>query len=119
MNELCGKGAGELVDMSSQQTVDGLMQGLLGMKRGEVKDVPVKLESGAKAAFHVTVKECHAGSPLGIPTGAGAQQVTGRDSIDTVEAAIGPIIVGVVIGVILEQGLDLRRTKADALPRVE
>lgn len=52
-----GKGSGELVDMSSEQTVEGLTQGLLGMKRGEKKDVPVKLENAPKAVFHTTVKE--------------------------------------------------------------
>lgn len=52
-----GKGADELVDMSSPQTVEGLTQGLVGMRRGETKDVPVTLEGGKKASFRATVKE--------------------------------------------------------------
>lgn len=55
-----GKGTDELVDMSSEQTVEGLTKGLLGLGRGEEKDVPVTLEGGKKAAFHVTVKEIKA-----------------------------------------------------------
>lgn len=55
-----GKGADELVDMASPQTVEGLTQGLTGMARGETKDVPVKLEGGKPAVFHVTVKEIKA-----------------------------------------------------------
>ncbi len=52
-----GKGQDELVDMSSEQTVEGLTKGLLGLKRGDTKDVPVTLEGGKAAIFHVTVKE--------------------------------------------------------------
>ncbi|MBI4345930.1 MAG: trigger factor [Elusimicrobia bacterium] len=55
-----GKGQDELVDMSSEQTVEGLTTGLLGLGRGEAKDVPVTLEGGKKAVFHVTVKEIKA-----------------------------------------------------------
>lgn len=55
-----GKGNDELVDMSSEQTVEGLTQGLLGLGRGDVKDVPVKLEGDKPATFHVTVKEIKA-----------------------------------------------------------
>ncbi|MBI4422424.1 MAG: trigger factor [Elusimicrobia bacterium] len=54
------KGADELVDMSSPQTVEGLTQGLLGAKRGESRDVPVTFEDGRKAMFHVTIKELKA-----------------------------------------------------------
>jgi trigger factor len=53
------KGSGELVDMSSEQTVAGLTDGLLGMKRGEVKEVTVKL-GGQDTALNVTVKEIKA-----------------------------------------------------------
>lgn len=55
-----GKGTDELVDMSSPQTVEGLTPGLLGMARGETKDVPVTLEGGKKGVFNVTVKEIKA-----------------------------------------------------------
>jgi trigger factor len=50
------KGSGELVDMSSEQSVAGLTDGLLGMKRGEVKEITVKL-GGQDAALSVAVKE--------------------------------------------------------------
>lgn len=50
------KGENELVDMSSEQTVEGLNEGLLGMKRGEGKLIPVKI-SGKDVALTVTIKE--------------------------------------------------------------
>lgn len=50
------KGAGELVDMSSEQTVAGLTEGLLGLKRGETKEVTVKL-GGQDTVLSVAVKE--------------------------------------------------------------
>lgn len=53
------KGDNELVDMSSDQTVEGLSAGLLGLKRGETKDVEVKL-SEKPATLRVTVKEIKA-----------------------------------------------------------
>ena len=51
-----GTGKGELVDMSSDQTLEGLTAGLLGMKRGETKELEVKLE-GKPASCKVTVNE--------------------------------------------------------------
>lgn len=50
------KGENELVDMSSEQTLEGLAEGLLGLQRGQSKDVPVKLR-GREALLRVTVKE--------------------------------------------------------------
>lgn len=50
------KGQGELVDMASDQTVEGLLPALKGMKREESKDVPVKLD-GKDAVLKVSVKE--------------------------------------------------------------
>jgi trigger factor len=50
------KGENELVDMSSDQTVEGLVEGLAGMGVGESKDVEVKL-SDKPATLKVTVKE--------------------------------------------------------------
>lgn len=50
------KGQGELVDMSSDQTVEGLVAGLTGMKREETKEIPTKLED-KPAVLQVTVKE--------------------------------------------------------------
>jgi trigger factor len=51
-----GKGENELVDMSSDQTLEGLADGLAGMKRGDSKDVSVKL-GGKPAVLKATVKE--------------------------------------------------------------
>ena len=50
------KGDNELVDMSSDQTLEGLVEGIVGMKRGESKDLPVKL-NGKSATIKASVKE--------------------------------------------------------------
>jgi len=50
------KGENELVDMSSDQTIDGLIEGMLGMKVGETKDIAVKINE-KPASLKVTVKE--------------------------------------------------------------
>lgn len=50
------KGAGELVDMSADQSVEGLKEGLKGLKRGESKTIKVKL-GGKDADLTVTVTE--------------------------------------------------------------
>ncbi|MBI3289381.1 MAG: trigger factor [Elusimicrobia bacterium] len=50
------KGSSELVDMSAEQTVEGLAEGLKGMKRGEAKSIKVKL-AGKDAELQVTVTE--------------------------------------------------------------
>ena len=50
------KGTSELVDMSAEQSVEGLTSGLLGMKRGESKPLKVKL-GGKETDLSVTVKE--------------------------------------------------------------
>ena len=50
------KGEAELVDMSSEQTLAGLAEGLMGLKRGESKEIAVKLR-GKDATLKVSVKE--------------------------------------------------------------
>jgi trigger factor len=50
------KGSSELVDMSAEQSVTGLTEGLKGMKRGETKSIGVKL-GGKDAELSVTVTE--------------------------------------------------------------
>jgi trigger factor len=50
------KGTSELVDMSAEQTVAGLIAGLKGMKRGESKTIKVKL-GGKDADLAVTLTE--------------------------------------------------------------
>jgi len=51
-----GKGKGELIDMSSDQTIEGLNKGLLGAKRGDVKEFDVKINKEETHA-KVTVVE--------------------------------------------------------------
>lgn len=51
-----GTGKGELVDMSSDQTVDGLVEGLKGAKKGESREFEVKLD-GKPAHCKATVQE--------------------------------------------------------------
>ena len=51
-----GKGSQELVDMSSDQTIDGLIANLKGMKRDESRNFEVKIED-KPADCAVTVKE--------------------------------------------------------------
>jgi trigger factor len=50
------KGAGELVDLSAEQSVEGLTEGLKGLKRGESKTIKVKL-GGKDADLTVTLTE--------------------------------------------------------------
>ena len=50
------KGEGELVDMSSDQTIEGLTAGLAGMARGQSKEIPVKID-GKPVTLKVTVRE--------------------------------------------------------------
>ena len=53
------KGTAELVDMAAEQSVEGLSEGLKGMKRGETKVLKVKL-GGKDADLSVEVKEIKA-----------------------------------------------------------
>jgi trigger factor len=50
------KGTSELVDLSAEQSVEGLNEGLKGMKRGETKTLKVKL-GGKDADLAVTLTE--------------------------------------------------------------
>lgn len=51
-----GTGKGELVDLSSDQTVEGLTQGLLGATKGETRELSVKID-GQPAVCKATVVE--------------------------------------------------------------
>lgn len=53
------RGNSELVDMSSEQSVEGLTVGLKGMRRAETKTLQVKL-GGQRTDLEVTVKEIKA-----------------------------------------------------------
>src|SRR5262249_5182598 len=50
------KGTDQLLDMSSPGSVEGLAEGLIGAKRGESREIPVKL-NGKPAVIKVAVKE--------------------------------------------------------------
>ncbi len=50
------KGEAELVDLSSEQLTEGLAQGLLGMKRGETKEISVKIQDRA-VSLSTTIRE--------------------------------------------------------------
>lgn len=50
------KGKQELVDMSAEQSVEGLVEGLLGAKRGESREFPVKIAK-QEAVCRVSVSE--------------------------------------------------------------
>ncbi len=53
---LAAKSENELVDMSSKQLLEGLVEGLMRMKRGETKEISVSIK-GKPARLQVTVKE--------------------------------------------------------------
>lgn len=50
------KGVDQLLDVSSPGSVEGLGEGLIGAKRGETRDIAVKI-GGKPASFQATVKE--------------------------------------------------------------
>ncbi|MBI5629364.1 MAG: trigger factor [Elusimicrobia bacterium] len=50
------KGRSELVDLSSDQILEGLAAGLLGLKRGQTKQIPVKL-GGKDVTLSATLRE--------------------------------------------------------------
>ncbi|MBI3299483.1 MAG: trigger factor [Elusimicrobia bacterium] len=51
-----GTGKGELIDLSSDQTVEGLVDGLLGAKKGETREFEVKLD-GKPASCSAVIGE--------------------------------------------------------------
>ncbi|HBL17124.1 MAG: trigger factor [Elusimicrobia bacterium GWA2_69_24] len=51
-----GRGKGELVDMSSEQSIEGIVEGLLGSKRAETREFDVKVE-GKPTRCKMTVHE--------------------------------------------------------------
>ena len=83
------KGAGELVDMSSEQTVAGLTDGLLGLKRGERKDISVKL-GGQDTQLSVTVKEIK--TKILPPLDADFAKDMGFEKLDELKAKLKEVV---------------------------
>ena len=83
------KGAGELVDMSSEQTVAGLSEGLVGLKRGERKDISVKL-GGQDTQLSVTVKEIK--TKILPPLDADFAKDMGFETLDELKAKLKEVV---------------------------
>ena len=83
------KGESELVDMSSDQTLEGLVDGIVGMKIGETKEVPVKLNA-KPSTIKVTVKEIK--SKVLPALDAEFAKDIGFDSLDLLKAKLKEVI---------------------------
>lgn len=83
------KGESELVDMSSEQSVEGLVPGLLGLKRGESKAIPVKIDK-KDALLNVTVKEIK--EKILPPLDAEFAKDMGFETLDQVKAKLKEVI---------------------------
>jgi trigger factor len=83
------KGSGELVDMSAEQTVEGLSEGLKGMKRGESKTLKVKL-SGKDADLAVTVTEVK--TKILPPLDAEFAKDLGFETVDELKAKLQEVL---------------------------
>lgn len=83
------KGAGELVDMSAEQSVEGLSEGLLGMKRGETKVIKVKL-GGKDAELTATLQEIKA--KILPPVDAEFAKDLGFESVEQLKAKLKEVL---------------------------
>ncbi len=83
------KGENELVDMSSDQTLEGLPEALVGMKRGETKDVPVKL-GGKDTILKTTVTEIK--SKILPPVDAEFAKDMGFETVADLEAKLKSVM---------------------------
>ncbi len=83
------KGAGELVDMSAEQSVDGLIAGLKGMKRGESKSIKVKL-GGKDAELAVTLTEIK--TKVLPPVDAEFAKDLGFETLDELKAKLKEVL---------------------------
>jgi trigger factor len=83
------KGSNELVDMSSEQTVAGLADGLLGMKRGESKDLTVKL-GGQDTQLSVKVQEIK--TKILPALDADLAKDMGFDTLDALQAKLKEVV---------------------------
>jgi trigger factor len=83
------KGASELVDMSAEQSVEGLTAGLKGMKRGETKTIVVKL-GGKDADLAVTVTEIK--TKVLPPVDAEFAKDLGFETLDELKAKLKEVL---------------------------
>lgn len=83
------KGENELVDMSSDQTLEGLVEGIVGMKIGETKEIAVKLND-KPATIKTTVKEIK--SKILPAVDAEFAKDIGFDSLDQLKAKLKEVI---------------------------
>ena len=83
------KGSSELVDMSAEQSVEGLTAGLLGMKRGESKTIVVKL-GGKDADIAVEVTEIKA--KILPPVDADFAKDIGFETLDELKAKLKEVL---------------------------
>ncbi|MFI5346515.1 MAG: trigger factor [Elusimicrobiota bacterium] len=83
------KGTGELVDMSSEQSVEGLTAGLKGLKRGESKTIKVKL-GGKDADLAVTVTEIK--TKILPPVDAEFAKDLGFETLDELKAKLKEVL---------------------------
>ena len=83
------KGTGELVDMSAEQSVEGLAEGLLGMKRGETKVIKVKL-GGKDADLSATLQEIKV--KVLPPVDAEFAKDLGFDSVEALKAKLKEVL---------------------------
>ncbi len=83
------KGENELVDMSSDQTIDGLIEGMMGMKVGDNKDIKVKINE-KPAILKVTVKEIK--TKVLPALDAEFAKDLGFDSLDQLKAKLKEVI---------------------------
>lgn len=86
-----GSGKGELVDMSSEQTIDGLTKGLLGAKRGEEKEFEVKID---KKDTHAKVKIVEVKNKIVPPLDDEFAKDLGFDTVDALKDKLREIAKG-------------------------
>ncbi len=83
------KGNAELVDMSAEQSVEGLTAGLLGLKRGESKTMTVKL-GGKDADLTVTLVEIK--TKVLPPLDAELAKDLGFETLDELKAKLKEVL---------------------------
>jgi trigger factor len=83
------KGAAELVDLSAEQTVEGLTEGLKGLKRGESKTIKVKL-GGKDADLAVTLTEIK--TKVLPPVDAEFAKDLGFETLDELKAKLKEVL---------------------------
>ena len=83
------KGTGELVDMSAEQSVEGLISGLKGMRRTESKTIPVKLQ-GKDSHLLVTLREIK--SKILPPVDAEFAKDLGFETLDELKTKLKDVL---------------------------